>query len=150
MSALVGAGVGLLLGVLADQQLTNGLATTPMPEIHAPELAPHPRDYVRIVEGRDYIVPYGKILVPTAMGWLLGSFLESRGGKIQYSIFSEGKILWKDATWGSVSEGATGTSNQMTVTIPIGLAIPGNRSVSAIVTGTGVSRAVILGYLVDA
>ena len=64
-SALVGS---LALGTLA-LLVSSWAITSPAPDLRSfqVQLAPHPRDHVRIIEGSPYVVPAGKILTLKAV-----------------------------------------------------------------------------------
>ena len=150
MSALVGAGVVLLAGVLSAQHVANRFVSVRVLETPTLEVAPHPRDYVRIDEGTPYTVPAEKILVPTAFGWTVGNFSPSIKTKIEYELTANGTFVWKDLTWGSLDNSYNGVSEQMTARIPEGLAIAAGSVVDVNADGSGVDGGVLLGYLVDA
>ena len=64
-SALAGAALVVLAGVLSAQQVVPrffGVVVKGPVEAH---VAPHPRDFVHVREGTPYTVPAGKLFVPT-------------------------------------------------------------------------------------
>ena len=73
MSALVGAGVVLLAGVLSAQQIANRFVSVRVLEVPTLEIAPHPRDAIRVVEGVPFTVPAGRILMMTGLIQVTGS-----------------------------------------------------------------------------
>jgi hypothetical protein len=106
---------------------------------------PHPRDYVRIVEGTAYTVPSGKIFVPTAFGSNQWAFA-GRSPRATYMLMANDVEVWREYKHGSNS-GSEVAPNEMTATIPMGLSFAEQTLVSVSeYSGTGV----LLGYLVDA
>jgi len=131
-SALVGAGVVLLAGVLSAQQIANRFVSVRVLETPTLQMAPHPRDFVRIVEGTPYTVPAGRILVVTAMGSVIGI-----GGNWAICAVNgaDAVFVWIDQVGGGVTE------------IPTGLTAQGADVVDVRTAG---QTGVLLGYLVDA
>lgn len=96
MSALVGAGVVLLAGVLSAQHVANRFVSVRVLETPTLEVAPHPRDYVRFVEGTPYSVPPGKILVVT--GLHVQQYYPSEGGTSRWvsSLLIDGVVVFEE------------------------------------------------------
>jgi len=131
MSALIGAGVVLLAGVLSAQHVANRFVSVRVLETPTLEMAPHARDAVRIREGTPFTVPTGRTLVVTALGT---EHIDDQ----QVAMTINGGLALSGDAYGV---------NGGICRVPFGLAAVGGDVVD--VSGSGKSG-VLLGYLVDA
>jgi hypothetical protein len=150
-SALIGAALVCLTMLTVGAIAVQGSSSTR--DVSAIEIVsdPHPREFVRIVEGAPYTVPSGKILVPTAFGsntWALNG----SAPRALYKITADGIEVWKEMKIGqTLSNVWAFAPNEMTAVIPTGLAFVEQTLVSVIEEwGSPTSTAILLGYLVDA
>jgi len=140
MSALVGAAVVLLAGVLSAQQIANRFVSVRVLETPTLEMAPHARDFVRIVEGTPFAVPAEKILVLTGVGAQNRPGAANSVGEVRIN----GQAQW--AVW-------VPTNPYHSFPIPVGLRAVAGDSVEAGQdpnVGDQSMVVVVLGYLVDA
>jgi hypothetical protein len=138
-SALIGAAIVCLTMLTVGAVTVQGSSSTR--DVSAIEVVsdPHPRDFVRIVEGVPFTVPAGKILVVTGMGWHTPGY-----GTHQLSVFVDGVSIYAEV----VAWETAGTHN-LGLEIPTpGIAV----AAGAVVTtaSTYANYGLALGYLVDA
>jgi len=134
MSALVGAGVVLLAGVLSAQHVANRFVSVRVLETPTLEIAPHPRDAVRIYEGTSFTVPSGRILIVNALGSL--SYSDQQLGLSINGV----QVMAGDAN--STSGGIC--------RVPFGLTAGAGDVVDVWDAGGSPTAGFLLGYLVDA
>lgn len=67
-SALAGAAIVVLVGALSAQQVVGRLLDVRIVRPVIAQVDPHPRDFVRIVEGQPFAVPSHRRLVVTSLG----------------------------------------------------------------------------------
>jgi len=133
MSALVGAGVVLLAGVLSAQHVANRFVAVRVLETPSLEVSPHARDAVRVSEGAPFTVPAGRILVVTALGTE-----NYPNDDVGFSI-----------NGATVMAGEANSSTGGICRIPFGLTAVGGDAVDVWDTA-GSPTGFLLGYLVDA
>jgi hypothetical protein len=142
VSLAVGSGVAALAFLAMSQAPVTPVA------VRGVQYAAHPRDYVQIEEGTPFVVPAGKLFVPTAIGtqppmlvsatWELLSFTVD--GVVQFSS-------WK-ALVGNGQE-VVGNGSSMRG-LPTGLAVPSGALVEVRDSNSSVLDSRVWGFLADA
>jgi hypothetical protein len=147
-SALIGAAIVCLTMLTVGAVTVQGSSSTR--DVSAIEVVsdPHPRDFVRIVEGSAYTVPSGKVLVPTAFGSNQWSLVGGVSPSATYVVLANSVEVWREYKHGS-NLGTEVAPNEMTATIPTGLSFAEQTLVS-VSEYSPTSTGVLLGYLVDA